>query len=489
MSILHFCHYDYTDNTREFTEEEKGTIKVTKVWLAKVKEDYPHLTGNEVLEAARDNISHPIGPNFARVDRIGDRYRYPSGLGGSDDQVAFGTTCNKITVVLADAANPFVWKIKAEYGPVQDVPLNFGFGFGSTQKPISSNPLRWPVTRWIDIIEDEEVAENIVILTSLPQINRGRGSSNGAIGPVVNAAGQQTIDPLMANMHRVVLNVQVFYPDPVYAVALNKQFENTFHAPADASIMVNPSGSQSHDDYSSNQENYPPLLMGSPYYTWKFLGATCEKPQYRKIGEDENEQEATEWDPGDTIEYYTTLIQFEFKLGDWIGKDDLNYGAFSWPGTTKFYSGWMDKILNNGQTCFFKWASLNVTGTPSVQTPQWVMDPRYPNVNNQTTGTKMRFPTHALQLKEDFDLSWEDTREGPVGTRPQPTLDDFEMVPTSEPMNLKLDGTQILAPEEKPTYIYGYRYFPANYYHITDYFGEPIFPEVVHFPTFPLNND
>jgi hypothetical protein len=450
MTLLR-CQYD-EDFKRKVTEGESGRQEYEIVWRASFSDDDTDLTGGEVLALVRA----ASGPNFDHVVVYNESY---SLLGYTDDN----SRAQNITCELEDPLCHTVWIIRAEFKPPGTGKLDF---MGPSPP---GHPLQWPVTAWLEIVDNESVVETAFCMNKLDSIKRGyhaAGSPEASSkkGPVINAGGQQTVDPLITEDHRTILNVLVYYPNALYAIALNNQFAKTIHCHANP--LADPST-------QSTSPTEPALLMGCPHFTWKYIGAYPEKPAWRKVTEED--QEAV---PGDDIEedqgsikYCPTTVKLEFKLGELINaKDDLGITTQDYD----FYSGWLKKQLNNGQTCFRKWYDeyLNLE--------QFILDPRFGD------NRKMLLPTTALQLKESFDAGYEDTRSSPTGPRAQPTKNDFEEVETAEPINLNQDGTQITDPEAPANYIYFLDLEPADYYDITDYFGNPVFPEDVELPTFPL---
>jgi hypothetical protein len=462
MAILK-CQYA-EDFTRKVTEGASNRNEYEIHWLAEFSRDQPDLTGPQVLQTVR---TQTVGPQFDRVNRVGENY---SLLGFTDNS----SECETISCELEDPKNPFIWRIIASFKPPSDQgELNF-------LPP--SNPIQWPVKHWVEVEDEQTIVEKAFCLTNnLQHIQRGpQGGVNAEDGAVVNAAGQQTIDPLFGLRHNAVLCSLVNYPTALYAVALNEQFDDTVHC--HSSFLPFPELANPINSYYTVDLNIPdpPFLMGAPHFTWKFLGAEADKEQFKNVLTGEEGQEGSIV----SVRYCPTVIRLQFHLGELLDKyKDLNGEPFETGADYRFHQGWIRKVLNNGQTCFRKWESK----VSQASTEQWILDPRFPlGANPQVIGRKMLLPTTVMQVKEGFDLGYEDKR-APTGVeRPQPTIDDMEEVETSEPINLNFDGTQITDPIKKPTHLYYLNLEPANYYHITDAFGVPIYPQNVTMPTFPL---
>jgi hypothetical protein len=440
MTLL-VCHY-HEDFTRKVTEGENSHKEYERIFRVVYDRNTDDKSGTDVLVDCR---AATPGANFVLPAKIGDPYTF----GAFTDE---GSRAKEIVCELEDPNVPHVFKIVETYrAPDAGGKLNF---LGPSPP---GHPLQWPSKYWLDVTEEQGVVEKAVCFSNLTSIMRDITSPKG---PIVNSAGQQTIDPLVTMDYRIILNALVYYPSGLYAMALNNQFGRTCHY---------------HDDYAtdpSGDESDFPLLMGCPYYTWKFLSATTNKGDWRQVTE-EDQEEVTGDDivaSAGSILYFPTTIRFEFRLGDLIDETDLG-----WEGTTFLFNhGWIRKVLNNGQVCFRKFMD------DYLPQERFWEDPRFGD------NRKMQLPTTALQLKDTFDGKYNDTRSSPSTPRTQPGLDDFEERETAEPINLELDGTQISDPEADTRYVYYLDLKQANYYDITDYFGNSVLPEEVTLPTFPL---
>jgi hypothetical protein len=449
------CQYA-EDFTRKVTETQGKKRSYEIIWTALVADtDATEYSGAQILEMAR---AATPGANFDFVPKIGRHY---SLLGFSDNTAEV----TSMTCELASGDNPKMWTITASYG-------NEDSGDGNLLGPAPPpDPLKWPVIHWIETIEEDKVIERAICLTELDHLKRGPNFFNTfEPGPIINAAGQQTVDPKIESYPRIVLNSLVYYPNMLYGLSIINQFTQTIHGPADFLSTTFPDPEPEGGTF--------PRFMGFPHFQWKFLGVNIEKPKYKEIVPTEEEGEG-EPEPGDpnTVEYVETTIQLEYKAGNLI--------SFRKGGDiTPYLSGWIDLVLNNGQTCFAKW----MNGYESLGEPQeeWVMDPRFPNHDDQDTGTKMLLPTRAKIPSSSIDFSYEDTRADKTSPRLL-TEDDLEDVETSEPVNLKQDGTQITDPTEPANHIQYLTKDLVNYYHITDYFGVPIYPENFTLYNFPLS--
>lgn len=467
MSALLRCQYAL-EFDRSVTEKlENNAKEFTIEWDAEVND--PDLSGDEVLALAR---AATPGPKFDKVINVGDGYSF---LG----RVYPNSTARTVSCKMDPQSEGFLFKIVAEF----NLPTDGNLKFLGPEPP--AHPLLWPVIGWLEIVEEQEVVEKIAMISNLPHI--GRGTTAAYIvnpkkdpGPAINAANQQSIDPLLENAHRIILNVQLYFPNELYAIALNSQFEKTVHCHTffylDPAALTYVPGDPDHLDY-------PPLVFGCPYYTWKYLGAIPDKPKWRQVIPKEGEMEVE----GDDIEihegavkYTPTLVRFEFKMGEVITNQDLNIAPLTGDPTFGFNLGWVKKLLNNGQTCFKKWQSTKTTIDGPTTTEVYIEDPRYDDHRPITV------PTTAKHLKSAFSTAFADPRPISGTDRPQPTSADLEEEATGEPINLHLDGTQMTDPLSKPTYIYGLDLKPANYFNITDYFGNPIFSETIELPEFPL---
>lgn len=452
MATLKSCKYE-EGLARKVTEGAQGHTEYPMSWMAIV--DTHDLHGKEVLALAR---AATPGPGFDPVpQKVGSKWSFRRGDGDMVEDS--GAEAQMITCEVIDPSNDLIWKITADYSTLETSGnLNFG-------GPVPADPMLWPVRHWLERVDEQSVIEVAKCLTYLDHLKRGWNFENEP-GPIINAAGQQTVDPQMRQGYRIIFHILINYPNALYAVALNNQFGDTVHAPDDALELLK----------EPPEETVPKLLMGCPHFTWKFLAAHTEKAQFREV-----EVEGQPVEELETTEYYATDLEFELKFGPWI---NLLIGDN--PGVLHtMRAGWIRPVLNNGQTCFRKWLDKYID--PDGSDPVYIQDPRRP-VDPQTgVRPPMLLPCTALQVKGDFDLGFDDNRSSPTTPRAQPQLTDMEEVEVSEPVNLKLSGEQITDPGELAGYVLYTDLVPADYYKITDYFGNKVFPENVELPVFPLS--
>jgi hypothetical protein len=436
------CTYT-EDFTRRVVEGESNNREYPIAWKAiSVEHD---LTGTQVLAQARAAGGTP-GPNFDPVPDVGDPY---SLLTASDPN----SRCKTVTCELEDPkGSPHIWIIKADFGPPEGGNLKL---VGPSPPP---SPLKWPSRHKIEYIESQSVVEKAYCLTQLKNIARGMlGNRDKEPGPLLNSAGQQTIDPQMELDHRIILHTTVYYPDPIYAIALNNQFHKTCHGPpAFLGQHVTPSNPvlatfPNIDPASGPHGGEYPFFMGCPHFSWKFLNAQCADVAFRKVDEDEMQEEEEQFITDGVMQYYLTTIRHEFKLGEKIifgseAVEDINPEITDpaiW-GDAFGYSGWIRLVLNNGQTCFRKMQDLSIDDIDNPLQEVFIIDPRFDD------DRKLWLPTTAQLLKEEFNWKYADTRAYHDSPREQPTDEDFTEELTSEPVNLNLDGTQIMDPNKKP---------------------------------------
>jgi hypothetical protein len=443
-SHIVWCKYD-EDWTRN-REESIGQIHVYQiVW--KVQTNSNNLLGVQVLSDLRSLLDAEIAnPNFDPIPRLSFYYGQQS-IPWAQDPSSF---CVNISCEIIDVQDPSLWRVIADYGPVTESGPQL-----LDKEPLSQDPMKWPFFRWLEIIDDQEVVETAICLgipeflegsdyagkqftgnfLSLHTIFRGPDYNNKEPGPIVNSAGQQTIDPQMELSHRMIYNVRVNYPNEYYAMLLNELYGQTVHAPDAATYGLNNAYTENpiESQYFEHAATQMFRILGFPHGTWKFLVAIPEIKEWRVDNED-----------GDgPTQYASTTIKFEIKLGKRIEWGDQIY-----------YSGWNRLVLNNGQACFKRVKDeYGVEGA-------LIYDPQDPN-------KKLLFPTQAWRVKEGETIKIQPTNKDELEGL-------MDLVETSEPINLRPDGTQHTDPDEQPDHIWYLNLRPANYFKITGYYSTPI---------------
>lgn len=479
-SFILSCLYD-EQFQRDITEDIAYNHDHMTVW--KVRVNSFDKDGAAILKELRRLKSGGLSPGPKWDTPPALRDYYSPLFAGSNESKCF---CFKIACEVIDVEDSSQWRVTAWYGPPQDIGSNL---IWSQYMP--SDPFQWywlpdgtgvqangtiggyVRNAWIEYVEDQKVLENATCITQLPGINRGPGSGNEP-GPICNATGQQTIDPQVEPVHRVILNVVVNYPSYTYAMGMNDRFSRGIHAPSimfTDSAVADPIVAHQYD--TSDQ----PLFMGFPHGCWKFLIADVGRPQYRMVrtttGSGYNIVEADS-----VVEYCPVTIRLELNLGEIISTDQYD---------VDYWSGWLRQILNNGQVCLKKWNDGYVT-TPDPMSDDdkesYIPSPLPPH-------DPQIFPVLVKKLKENAadsegtGVEDDDARSSPSSAR-ELLMDQLKDVEPSEPINLRLDGTQITDPSEKPNHILFNNLRPVDLYDITDAYGRRIFPLTVTIPSYPL---
>ena len=132
--------------------------------------------------------------------------------------------------------HPRRWHITCDYLPPDDVDP------GQIGEP---DPLLWPTEYWCDWVEEQVLIEKAKIVESLDHVGRAANSE----GPMINSAGEQTIDPQMKTVLYPILCCQKAYATLEEIVALNTTYQDStnngtfFGAPIrDAKYLVTESG-------------------------------------------------------------------------------------------------------------------------------------------------------------------------------------------------------------------------------------------------------
>lgn len=391
MTLLS-CKYDIQDRGVEIDEDRNRTY--TLRWRAIT--DNLSEVGIQVLMQCI-NTSSPNDP----VPVFGAAYAVNGVVLDS------GSYAQKISCKLEDSEVPFstgtasnvpiIWIIEVEFAPPRNDSEN------ERERLSKPNPLDWNTEYWIEWVEEQVPVEEATCHTDLPTIMRGPShilSGPGEPGPVVNAAGQQTIDPLTKPEFHPVLCAKKNYRYGHVANVLNQLFRDTVND----------------DDF-----------LGDPVGSWRFMTAEAEKEKTHYPFED------TSIGTGPIV-YVPITVKLEFKKWRYVNRIGTGTGEEG----AQIAFGWDRVILNNGQLCFKRF---------EVDDQDFIFDPR------AVGDVPMLFPTLAYTLREDFDFS--------LGI--QPTLDDIIEVESAEPMNLKTDGTQITVPEVKGNHIIYSHYQFADY--------------------------
>lgn len=284
--------------------DQSGFNKYELKWLVVVDDD--SLVGAQVLELAQG----VTGPDFDPVPEFGDSYSVNSyedltGVGAIDFD------CH-----LIDNEDGSLWEIVVGFGPPT----------GPQGQPF--DPLSWETEYWWEWEEVEIPVEEASCLDDLPTIMRGPtyeteySFDNGfdimrtPRGPIVNAAGQQTIDPLTTVLYRPVLCSLKNYQYAINSMITHRAFFNCINCESDPAIT----------------------FLGDPHHTWKFLFSLADKRQFKKVGASQ-------------IGYYPTLTKLVYDPRTWIRK-----------------------VLNNGQTCFRN--TEYYVSDPGIHGPTLLLDPR-----------------------------------------------------------------------------------------------------------------
>jgi hypothetical protein len=439
------CGFDF-EWTRS-REENTGQTHIYKV-IWKVQTNSNGLTGVSVLYQLR--LLQEAEITFDWIPRIGWYYGEHTTILGAQDPASF---CNRVFCEIIDHEDPSVWRVAADYGPVVDIGTQI-----INDYPLDQDPMKWPLFRWFEIIDDQEVIEEAHCLgipqylrgsdvgdtiftgtfLDLESVERGPNFPGSEPGPIVNAAGQQTVDPQMELSHRIIYNVKVNYPNEHYAMVLNRVFEKTVHGPEEM-VHGNPL-------VNSLNNDLVPFIMGWPHGTWRFLVAIPEIKEWRVFDES-----------GFSVrQYCSTTIKFEIKRGRKI----------EW-GDGQYYSGWNRLILNNGQACFRRFSGEGSELGDLISHPK-------------VEGRYLLFPTQAWKRRDGKEtINEEEVTEE--------TFEDItlEKVDTSEPINLRVDGTQLEEQYERPDHIWYQNLEPANYFHIAKYYGKYSGENLVPDPVLP----
>lgn len=138
----------------------------------------------------------------------GDNYSFPDGTIDTDAFVLSFAWRRPLP-----NAEPKRWHITVNYGPF----------VGDPGQLAESDPLLWPTEYWVEWYEVSEVIENAKNVEALTQIGRAADTD----GPIVNACGQETGEPLMRSVYYPILCCQKAYATLEEIIALNDTYQGT----------------------------------------------------------------------------------------------------------------------------------------------------------------------------------------------------------------------------------------------------------------------
>lgn len=207
-------------------EDAQGRRTYTEVFEVDQTDGGPLAAGVAVVIAAQSVMTGDPVP------LRGDLYSY---AGTTDlDAYAQGFSWRRPHPVTM----PKRWHVTVEYGPVEGDPGTLS----------EADPLLWPVIYWKEVIEEQVPIERARIVEDLSHVGRAPDS----LGPIVNACGQQQIDPQLKTIRYPVLCCQKNYATLDEIIALDAAFEET-----------------TNDD----------VFFGSPARTARYLGTDTGPPQ------------------------------------------------------------------------------------------------------------------------------------------------------------------------------------------------------------------
>lgn len=143
---------------------------------------------------------------------------------------------------------PTRWHITVNYGPADGI---------DPGQLAENDPLAWPTEYWIEWGERSEVIEEARNVEALDQIGRAADT----LGPVVNACGQETSEPLMRTVYYPILCCQKSYATLEEIIALNDAYQNTTN---DASFFGAPARTAK---YLLTENSRIQRTQGVSYYT------------------------------------------------------------------------------------------------------------------------------------------------------------------------------------------------------------------------------
>jgi hypothetical protein len=304
MASIIYCKFsENVDRGFRYGRGERATYEL--MWDVKV--DDGSLAGPVVLEMARAAAVSASCPNPVA------RYNYTYTFNGFEDGGSFAREFSgRIKDVDSDGT---LWQFAATYVPPEPTETT-----SALQDP---NPLNWAPEYWIEWIEEQIPVEKAYCYTQMEQLRRGPNYLPGKSevnepGPIVNAAGQQTIDPIMTTIIRPIVCAVFNAPTYLDAAYLNRVFGNTVNGDHDSEV-----------DAYKNVDKF----LGDDARTWKFLMATSDRRQQHTLKYPLKENPA---ERNVTIFYYPTTVKLQFRKETWDSKV-LNNGMVAYKYVKGFY--------------------------------------------------------------------------------------------------------------------------------------------------------
>lgn len=142
---------------------------------------------------------------------LGDNYVFSDGSGTVVDLDAFAVGFKWRRPY--PKTNKKRWHITVEFGAPPDDAANVG----------QPDPLLWATNYWVEWTEEQVLIEQARIVESLDHVGRAAGT----LGPIINSAGEQTIDPQVKTIYYPVLCCERPYEDLTDIIALNNAYQDT----------------------------------------------------------------------------------------------------------------------------------------------------------------------------------------------------------------------------------------------------------------------
>jgi hypothetical protein len=101
-----------------------------------------------------------------------------------------------------------------DYGPAD------GFNPGRLTEP---NPTSWPTEYWLEWTEEQVPVKDVRNVSALPGANRDADT----VGPIINGAGEEPVDPVFKLVRYPILCCQKAYATLNEIVALNTTYQDT----------------------------------------------------------------------------------------------------------------------------------------------------------------------------------------------------------------------------------------------------------------------
>ena len=275
MGIL-TCNLAEVDRSFQLEDGQNGQYQLT--WHIQADSDNHH--AGSILQMAQ---ALTASPGVVPVAKYGDVY---SLLDYTDN----GSFARSFRGGVADKST-------------RDFIIQVGYKPPDPGQPIQldPNPLNYPIQYWVEWIEEQVPIESAICLTDMMQIKRGpkyyedgplAGGTPGKDldipsepGPIVNACGQQTVDPVLKTVYHPVIYALKNMPSYLTACGLNATYMETMNS----------------DEFLNDQP-----------FQWRFLYAKAEQKQEKRVG-------------AKTIIYYPTIIALEYRRATW-NKKVLNNG-------------------------------------------------------------------------------------------------------------------------------------------------------------------